>query len=121
MSRKTKKPDGRQGRELSSTVEELVTLRAEAEKMGLLASEVWLGPRERAGLLAAIREKTKIDHSPDLVRAVLRGDPEETTLMGLAVRAMTKPGVRVGITIGEPPAECARSRYGRANPRHSPG
>lgn len=107
MSRKTKKPDGRQGRELSSTVEELVTLKAEAEEnakslgLGFQACEVWLGPCERAGLLVVIMERAKRKREADLVNAVLRGDPEGTTLMGLTVRSMSKPGVRVGITYGK--------------------
>lgn len=126
MNRKRKSSipqDGREGRDLASTITELTTCLARVEALGdgFKPTEVWLGPRERAGLLAAIREKIKTTRDMQLATAVALGDPEGTTLIGLTVRAMTRSGVRVGITYGEPWPMGARSRYGRANPRHSPG
>lgn len=107
MNRKRKSRtsrDGREGRDLTDTVTELTMCLARVEGLGdgFKPTEVWLGPRERAGLLAAMREKLKTTRDLALGTAVALGDPEETTLMGLTVRAMSKPGVRVGITYGEP-------------------
>lgn len=123
MNRKRKSRtarDGREGRALEDTIVELVTAKAEAEKAGLEVSEVWLGPRERAGLLAAIREKLKTTRDIYLGTAVALGDPEGTTLMGLTVRAMTRSGVRVGITYGAPWPMGPKSKHGPKHPRHSP-
>lgn len=107
MPRKPSKPskpsklDNRGPVDLTETITVLSELRAKWQEAGLPPpTEVWLGPLERSGLLAVIMEKTRVTRDADLMRAVLRGDPEGTTLMGLAVRSMTKPGVRLGITQG---------------------
>lgn len=98
---KPPKRDNRGPIDLTETITILSELRAQWASQGLPGpTEVWLGPLERSGLLAVIMEKTRVTRDADLMRAVLQGDPEGTTLMGLVVRSMTKPGVRLGITHG---------------------